>query len=80
MTQIESLFDELVKHYGDGDDRELRVAAKLLMVALDRFRRHGGHEWPGLVREYTSIAVNDQERFEQILRANRSESVESAPR
>jgi hypothetical protein len=73
MTRIELLFEELVAHYGDGDDPELRVAAKMLMVALDRFRRHGGGEWSGLVREYTSIAVNEQERFERILGANRSE-------
>lgn len=77
MVQIESLFEELVAHYGDGEDRELRVAAKMLMVALDRFRRHGGGGWAGLVREYTSIAVDDLERFERILRANRSEKVEN---
>lgn len=79
MAKIETLFDELVKHYGDGDDRELRVAAKMLMVALDRFRRHGGFEWSNLVREYTSIAMSDQEKFDRILRANRSESGKSIP-
>jgi hypothetical protein len=73
MNRIESLADELVLHYGDGDDRELRVAAKMLMVALDRFRRHGGSGWPGLVREYTSIAVDDPERFDRILDSNRNE-------
>ena len=77
MVQIESLFEELVAHYGDGDDRELRVAAKMLMVALDQFRRHGGGGWASLVREYTSIAVNDREKFELILRANRGEKIES---
>lgn len=76
MTRIESLFEELVSHYGGGDDPELRVAAKMLMVALDRFRRHGGGEWSGLVREYTSIAVNEQERFERILNANRNEKMD----
>jgi hypothetical protein len=79
MVQIECLFDELVSHYGDGDDRELRVAAKMLMVALDRFQRHGGYQWPNLVREYTSIAINDPEKFERILGVNRSENVESMP-
>lgn len=74
MEKIESLFDELVAHYGSGDDKELRVAAKMLMVALDRFRLHGGGEWSSLVREYVSIAVNDQEKFERILQANRSEA------
>lgn len=76
MTRIESLFEELVAHYGDGDERELRIAAKMLMVALDRFRRHGGHGWPNLVREYTSIAIDEEERFERILRANRNEKSE----
>lgn len=76
MMQIEYLFEELVAHYGDGDDRELRVAAKMLIVALDRFRRYGGCEWSNLVREYMSIAVNDLEKFERIIHANRNEKIE----
>lgn len=72
LEQIESLFEELVKRYGEGDDRELRVAAKMLMVGLDRFCRHGGSGWPNLVREYTNIAVNDPEQFARILQSNRS--------
>ena len=76
MEKIESLFEELVKHYGDGDDRELRVAAKMLIVSLDRFRQHGGSNWSVLAREYTSIAVSDPEKFERILRANRSEKAD----
>jgi hypothetical protein len=75
MEQIESMFNELVKHYGEGDDRELRVAGKMLIVALDRLRRHGGQNWSNLAWEYTSIAVNDQEKFDRILNANRSEKV-----
>lgn len=76
MSRIEALFEQLVAHYGEGDDRELRVAAKMLMVALERFQRHGGSGWPGLVREYVSMAVDDPERFERILRANRSEGTD----
>lgn len=79
MVQIESLFEELVKHYGDGDDRELRVAAKMLMVALDRFRQYGGGQWQSLVWEYTNTAVHDQEKFARILRANRSENDDGSP-
>lgn len=71
MERIEALFEELVAHYGEGDDRELRVAAKMLLVALDGFRRHGGSGWPALAREYLGLAVNDPEKFEQVLRANR---------
>jgi hypothetical protein len=78
MEQIESLCEELVTHYGGGEDRELRVAAKLLMVALDRFRRYGGYEWSNTVQEYVSIAVNDSEKFERILRANRNEKPENS--
>jgi hypothetical protein len=80
MVRIESLFDELVNHYGDGDDRELRVAAKMLMVALDRFCQYGGREWSSLVREYINIAANDSEKFERILHANRGENIESSPK
>lgn len=72
MARIEALFEELVEHYGEGDDKELRVAAKMLMVALDRFRQHGGYGWPGLVREYLSIAIDDADRFDLMLNANRS--------
>jgi len=73
LEQIESLCEELVAHYGSGEDRELRVAAKTLLVALDQFRRHGGYRWSSLVREYLSIAENDPDKWEHILRANRGE-------
>jgi hypothetical protein len=77
VEQIESLCQDLIAHYGDGEDRELRIAAKMLLVTLDQFRQHGGHRWPGLVREYLSIAEHDPEKFESILRANRSEKSEN---
>lgn len=76
MDRIESLSRELVAHYGGGPDPELRVAAKLLLVALDQFRRHGGVRWSDLTREYLAIAENDQDKFERILRANRSEKTD----
>ena len=75
VEQIESLCKELTKQYGDGEDRDLRVAAKLLLVALDRFRRHGGPGWPSLVREYLSIAEYETDKFDHILIANRSEKI-----
>lgn len=75
VEQIESLCEALVAHYGDGADRELRVAAKMLLVALDQFRRHGGHGWSHMVWEYLNIAENDPEKFGRIMHANRSEKV-----
>jgi len=72
MEQIETKYEELLTQYGNSEDRELRVAAKLLLVALDRFRRHGGSEWSRLVQEYINIATYDTGKFERILQANRS--------
>jgi hypothetical protein len=72
LEKIEYLFDELVTHYEDGADRELRVAAKMLLVALDHLRRHGGPGWSSLAREYLHILENDPEKFDAILRENRS--------
>lgn len=73
LERIEQLSDELLTHYGGGQDPELRVAAKLLMVALDLFRRHGDRHWAALVREYLQIAERNPARFDSILRSNRSE-------
>jgi len=73
VERIESLCDELVTHYADGADKELRVAAKMLLVSIDQFRQFGGRGWSSLVREYLTIAENDPEKFERILLANRSE-------
>jgi hypothetical protein len=72
--RVEALFHELVAHYGSGDDRELRAAAKLLLVALDRFRAYGGAGWEGLLNEYIQILKHDPERFKQMLKANSGNS------
>ena len=34
LEKVEALYDELVAHYGAGEDKEIRAAAKLLLVAL----------------------------------------------
>lgn len=73
VEQIELLCERLAAHYGDGSDRDLRIAAKLLLVALDRFRLHGGPRWSSLVRDYLSIAEYDPDKFDRILASNRSE-------
>ena len=77
MERIASTCDALTEHYQDGDDRELRIAAKALLVALDRFRRYGDHNWPDLVQEYLDLAAHDPEKFELILKSNRSEKQHS---
>ena len=37
LEKVESLYSELTEWYGEADKKELRVAAKLLLVALDKF-------------------------------------------
>lgn len=72
--RVEALFEALTSHYGDGDDRELRAAAKLLLVALDKLRTHGGQHWPSLLDEYVDIVKHDPERFARMLQSNSSSS------
>lgn len=71
LEKAEELFDELVNHYGEAEDREVRAAAKLLLVALEKFRTHGGSNWPELVDEYVEIAKRHPDKLEDILRGNR---------
>lgn len=77
MEKIESQFEELVSLYGEGEKKELRVAAKMLLVALDRFRRHGGPHWDVLAQEYLDIAKREPDKFDRILQGNRSASQEA---
>ena len=58
LRKVEAFYDALLAHYGSGEDREIRAAAKLLLVALDKFRRHGGQYWMSLVNEYITISGN----------------------
>ena len=37
LEKIEALYSELTDWYGEADKKELRVAAKLLMVSLEKF-------------------------------------------
>jgi len=73
LEKVELLYDELVDWYGDADKKELRVAAKFLIVALEKFSIHGGHAWHGLVAEYVDILKNDPEKFQKIIQSNRGE-------
>ncbi|WP_295878300.1 hypothetical protein [uncultured Thiohalocapsa sp.] len=72
--RVEQLHRELTAHYGGGDDRELRAATKLLLVALDKIRTHGGRNWPSLLDEYVHIVKHDPERFARMLQSNSSSS------
>jgi hypothetical protein len=73
LERVERLYLELVDSYGEGSDREIRAASKLLMVALIELKEHGGFGWQGMVEEYLLMLKNDPERYERMLDANRGE-------
>ena len=72
LERVELCHAELVVHYADGDDAELRAAAKLLLIAIDKFRRHGGQQWDKSVEEYLVMARDHPEKLDTILASNRS--------
>jgi hypothetical protein len=72
LERTEALYRELVLHYHEAEDAEVRAAAKLLMVAIAELRRHGGPGWPDLIEEYLRIARQDPERFDRMLKGNRT--------
>ena len=73
LEKVESLYNDLVDWYGDADKKELRVAAKLLLVSLEKFSTHAGQGWHDLVEEYVDILKNDPEKFQKIIESNRGE-------
>ncbi len=73
MERVEALFGELVGHYHEARDAELRAAIKLLLVAIAELKQHGGSDWAGVVADYVAIAERDPQRFDRILRSNRSD-------
>jgi hypothetical protein len=72
VERVEALYAELVQHYGEGEQRELRAAAKILLVALAKFREHGGPHWATLLDEYVETLKQDPQRFERMLESNRA--------
>lgn len=72
VERVEALYTELVQHYGEGEQRELRAAAKILLVALAKFQEHGGPHWAPLLDEYIDILKRDPERFQRMLESNRA--------
>lgn len=79
LEKIELLYNELFEWYGDADKKEQRIAAKLLLVSLDRFAACEGVGWHSLVMEYIDILKNDPERFQKIITSNRGELKEKDP-
>ncbi|MCG6897834.1 MAG: hypothetical protein LJE61_08140 [Thiocapsa sp.] len=71
LEKVEALYAELVESYGEGRDREIRAASKLLMIALLRLKEHGGFGWRALVEEYLTMLSQDPERYQRMLEANR---------
>lgn len=78
LEQVEALQQQLVAHYHEAADAELRASAKLLLVALAGFRRHGGPVWRQLVDDYVRLASEEPERFDRILAASRAEDAAAA--
>ncbi|MFY0658370.1 hypothetical protein [Neptunomonas phycophila] len=72
LDKTEQFYQNLLSHYANGDDKELRAASKLLLVALEKFQCHGGPAWYALMYEYINIAIHEPEKFELILQQNRS--------
>ncbi|QFY41305.1 hypothetical protein F6R98_00620 [Candidatus Methylospira mobilis] len=77
LEKVETLYDELVRHYGEGEDREIRAAAKLLLVALAKFREHGGSRGMALADEYLNLIKTDPDKFERIIDSNRGRGPDS---
>ena len=73
LERAEVLYRELVVHYHEAQDAEVRAATKLLLVAIAELKRHEGVGWAALVYDYVAIADRDPERFNRILSANRSD-------
>ena len=77
LEKTEAFFDELVAHYGEGEDREIRAAAKLMLVALAKFKEHGNPSGIELADEYLNLIKQDPEKFDRIMQSNRSHSVDN---
>jgi hypothetical protein len=73
LEKIEALYEELLAHYGEGENREIRAAAKLLLVALAKFKEHGGPRGVALAEEYLDLLKHDPDKFERIMHSNRSQ-------
>lgn len=80
LEKVEDLYGDLVAWYGEGTDREIRAASKLLMIALLKLKEHGGFGWQGLVEDHLLMIRHDPERYQRMLDANRGERKEESNR
>ncbi len=71
LQQVDRLYEQLVSHYGDAADREIRAASKLLLVALEKFQQHGGPAWINLVEEYVALLEKNPNKFKRIIKCQR---------
>lgn len=65
--RVEALYQDLCRHYEGGEDKEVRAAAKLLLVALARLREHGGLNWDKTLDAYVRIAKKEPDKLARIL-------------
>ncbi len=73
LEKAENLYKELVEWYGEADDKEIRAAAKLLIVALQQLSIHSGTHSHPLIMEYVNILKYEPEKFQKIIESNRGE-------
>ncbi len=78
LEKTEAFFNELVTHYGEGEDREIRAAAKLMLVALAKFKEYGAAHGIDLADEYLNLLKFDPEKFERVMQSNRSHSEDNS--
>ncbi|ASJ70966.1 hypothetical protein [Granulosicoccus antarcticus] len=70
--RADALYLDLCKHYEGGSDKEVRAAAKLLLVALARLREHGGAHWDVTLDAYVKIAKSRPDKLAAILQQGNS--------
>ena len=70
--RADALYLDLCRHYEGGSDKEVRAAAKLLLVALARLREHGGVNWDVTLDAYVKIAKNRPDKLAAILQQGNS--------
>lgn len=72
LDKVEFLYQHLVEFYGEANDREIRAASKLLMVAFAQLKAHAGPQWRALIEEYLQILVDEPQKFEKMMNTHRS--------
>lgn len=71
LQKVDQLYEELVSHYDQAQDAEIRAASKLLIVALEKIQRFGGPDWEHLVTEYLTLIKENPQKFERIVKCQR---------